>query len=647
MKIINYKDVNENFFEKIELELINSVDEIINKVKVEQDCALIELSKKFGDGDFQSSDDFIVSEEEIKEAYKKIKPELLNAMKIAINNVKEFALKQLSSIKELEFKKNGSTLGHKIIPLESVLCYCPGGNYPLLSSCYMTIIPAVVAGVKEIYLTSPKISAEVIVAAHLSGATKIYKLGGAQAICAFAYGTQTIKPVDKIVGPGNKFVAAAKKAIYGQCDIDFIAGPSEVLVVADDIRDFRIIAADLLAQCEHDKDARGYLITTNPELAIKVQNEAREMLKHLKTADIAQVSFEQSTCVIVDDINQAIELSNLRAPEHLELLAKEAIKRKDEFKNYGSLFLGQGCAEVFGDYCSGTNHVLPTNKCAKYTGGLSVFDYIKIQTYQKLSDSYSKELSKTASILAEAEGLYAHKLASDLRNKDYNLRYYLNRFRDKRREIEREIFSFLTIALFHVIRFFYNCKCINYPKEKCIFALWHAHQCGVFSCNQNRKTAIMVSSSRDGEIISRAANAMGVETVRGSKTRGGAKASLELIKKIKEEDMNGALTIDGPKGPNRIVKKGIIEIARMAGVPVVPAVWWSKDKTFLKFKSWDEFRFPLIGTRLVMLFGDPIEVPKDPTDEEVEIIRKKIEDSLNELYVDIKKNYKEYVKRKD
>lgn len=217
--------------------------------------------------------------------------------------------------------------------------------------------------------------------------------------------------------------------------------------------------------------------------------------------------------------------------------------------------------------------------------------------------------------------------------------------KEKRKDIGMEVFSFLTIILFHIIRVFYKCKCINYPKVKCVFALWHAHQCGVFSCNQERKTCIMVSSSRDGEIISRAANAMGVATVRGSKTRGGAKASLELIKKIKDENLNGALTIDGPKGPNRIVKKGIIEIAKMAEVPVVPAIWWSPQKRFLKFKSWDEFRFPLIGTKLIMLFGEPIYVPENPTDEEIETTRKQIEDSLHNLYKDIKENYCKYLKQ--
>ena len=213
----------------------------------------------------------------------------------------------------------------------------------------------------------------------------------------------------------TKYVTAAKKALFGQCDSGFLAGPSEVLIVADDINDAKIIAADMLAQAEHDKDARSYLITNNINLANSVQKEASCFLKTLKTSSVASAAFEKSVCVVVDDINQAIEISNKRAPEHLELLIKNVDKIKDKFTNYGSLFIGKNCAEVFGDYCSGTNHVLPTNTCARYTGGLSVFDYIKIQTYQKLSDSYSKKLSKVASYLAQKEGFFAHKLASDLR----------------------------------------------------------------------------------------------------------------------------------------------------------------------------------------------------------------------------------------
>ena len=222
---------------------------------------------------------------------------------------------------------------------------------------------------------------------------------------------------------------------------------------------------------------------------------------------------------------------------------------------------------------------------------------------------------------------------------------FVQKFKQIKKKYGTEIMASFVSGLFRLEKLFYMCKCINYPKEKCIFALWHAHQCAVFSCNQHRKTCIMVSSSQDGEIISRAANAVGVETVRGSKTRGGAKASLELIKRMQNEDVNGALTIDGPKGPNRVVKKGIVEIAKMTKVPIVPAVYWSPQKTFLKFNSWDEFRFPLIGTRLVMLFGEPIYLPDEPTEEDIEMARKKTEDSLNALYTDLKENYKKYLKQ--
>ena len=198
--------------------------------------------------------------------------------------------------------------------------------------------------------------------------------------------------------------------------------------------------------------------------------------------------------------------------------------------------------------------------------------------------------------------------------------------------------------LFRLEKLFYFCKCINFPKEKCMFAIWHAHQCGVHACNLRRKTAAMVSSSLDGEIISRAANAVGIVTVRGSASKKGASATLELINKIKDEDYCGILTIDGPKGPNRVVKKGIIEVARLSNVPIVPAVYWSPQKLFLKFKSWDEFRFPLIGTKLVMLFGDPIYPRDNMSDDETEEMRKQIEDNLNTMYADLKQNYYKYLK---
>lgn len=420
MKIYNKDELKneeflKSFYTEIEFETLGEVAKIIEDVKSRKDLALIEYCERFNDGSFASADDFLVKEEEIEEAYRNTDKETIETIKTAHKNVLEFAKKQFECIKELEVKVNNSVLGHKIIPLNRVLCYVPGGNYPLPSSCIMTVTPAKVAGVKEICLTSPKIKPQTIVAAHISGADKIYKLGGAQAVSAFAHGTESILPVDKIVGPGNKFVTFAKKYVYGKCDIDFLAGPSEVLIVADATANPKLISADMLAQAEHDKDARAYLITTSRKLAEDVEKSAREQLQTLKTKDIAEISFEKSVCAIVDTIDDAIEMANLRAPEHLELMFKDADKKADKFTNYGSLFIGQNCAEVFGDYCSGTNHVLPTNKAARYTGGLSVFDFIKILTYQNIDKITAKELAKTASNLAEAEGLFAHKLASDLR----------------------------------------------------------------------------------------------------------------------------------------------------------------------------------------------------------------------------------------
>ena len=423
MKIITYKDLEnkeiyDEFYRVIEYDNNSSVDEIINNVKLKGDNYLIEISKKFNDGDFNSPDDFVVSNDEIINAYNIVGQEYVNKITYAKNNIKEFAKKQLDSIKNLEFEKNNSILGHKIIPLNRVLCYVPGGNYPLPSSALMTVVPAKEAGVKEIYLTSPKIKPETIVAAHIAGADKIYKLGGAQAISAFAYGTNSINEVDKITGPGNKYVTYAKKHVFGKVDIDFLAGPSEVLVAADNNADAKLIAADMLAQAEHDKDARSYLITTSAELANNVQNYAKEFLGSLQTRDIAQIAFDKSFAVIADSIDEIIEITNKRAPEHLEIMLKNPKCYTDKFKNYGSMFIGSNCAEVFGDYVSGTNHVLPTNMASKYTGGLSVFDFIKILTYQEIDKNYARELSKTASYIAQKEGLMAHKLASDLRGEN-------------------------------------------------------------------------------------------------------------------------------------------------------------------------------------------------------------------------------------
>ncbi len=415
-KDLENKEIKKAFYSVIEYETLDNVKDIIENVKKNKNKALIEYSKTFNDGDFKDENDFLVNEDEIEKAYKDTPNDVIEAIKEAHKNILEFSKKQFSCIKDFETKINESILGHRIVPLDKVLCYVPGGNYPLPSSALMTVTPAKVAGVKEIFLTSPKIRPQTIVAAHIAGADKIYKLGGAQAISAFAYGTENISPVDKIVGPGNKYVTYAKKYVFGTCDIDFLAGPSEVLIVADDSANPELISADMLAQSEHDKDARSYLVTLSKDLATKVQISAQKQLETLKTKDIAKIAFEKSMAIVVDSIDDAVEFSNKRAPEHLELMFLGADKIKEKFTNFGSLFIGENCAEVFGDYCSGTNHVLPTNKAARYTGGLSVFDFIKILTWQNIDRQTAKNLSKTASKLAEAEGLFAHKLASDLRN---------------------------------------------------------------------------------------------------------------------------------------------------------------------------------------------------------------------------------------
>lgn len=414
MKIFD-KNNTQEFLQDIEYENISTVQEIIEEIKKDGNKAIIKYSKMFDKNPAENANKFEITKEEIKAALNSVDKKTLEAIKYAIKNIEEFARAQINSIQQLEMSVENSVLGQRISPVERVLCYAPGGNYPLPSSACMTIVPAHIAGVKEVILTSPNIKPETIVAGHLAGADKIYRLGGIQAIGAFAYGTETISAVDKIVGPGNKYVTAAKKYVYGKVDIDFLAGPSEVLIVADETANAKLIAADILAQAEHDKDARGYLITTSYELAEKVKQEAEKMLETLETKNVAQYAYEKSIAIIVDNIEEAIELANKRAPEHLELQFKNAEKYQKEFKNFGSLFIGEYCAEVFGDYCSGTNHVLPTNKVARYRGGLSVFDFIKIQTYQNIDENYAKKLSKYSSILANTEGLMAHKLASDLR----------------------------------------------------------------------------------------------------------------------------------------------------------------------------------------------------------------------------------------
>jgi histidinol dehydrogenase len=390
------------------------VKEILNDVKKNGDNAVLKYNKKF---DNNKNKKFKVSKTQIKSAYEKVDKETLKQLKFAAKNIEFFAKKQKSQLKDFKLKTNFGIIGQKIIPINKVACYVPGGNYPLPSTALMTVIPAKVAGVKEIIVFSPKITNEVIVAADIAGANKIFNVGGVQSIAACTFGTKQIPKVDKIVGPANKYVTSAKKEVFGEVGIDFIAGPSEVLIIADKFSNPKLIAADLLAQAEHDTNARANLITTSKKIKIEVKKEIKKQLSELRTKDIAKVSIDKSFIKVVKNINDAIIISNKIAPEHLELQIKNYSKYINKFNNYGSLFIGEKSAEVFGDYCTGPNHTLPTMGASKYTGGLSVIDFVKITTFQEVKKT-NKKIIDCSSKLAEIEGLFAHKNSSFLRKKE-------------------------------------------------------------------------------------------------------------------------------------------------------------------------------------------------------------------------------------
>jgi histidinol dehydrogenase len=388
------------------------VNKIIADIEKNRDKAISKYTLKF---DKIKIKRFLVSKKEIKKAYKEIDKGTLIALKKAARNIRRFAEKQLKCFRNFEYNQKGMILGQRIVPIERIGCYVPGGNYPLSSSALMSVIPAKTAGCKEVIVCSPKIKPVTIVAANLAGADKIFRIGGIQAIAAMAQGTEQIPKVDKIVGPGNIYVNLAKKEVFGKVGIDFIAGPSEVMIIADDSANPEFIAADLLAQAEHDANAIPILITTSKNMAKETKIELKNQLSKSKTKEIAEKALKNGEIIVVKNIGEAVKIANKKAPEHLELQIKNAEKYISQCLNYGSLFLGNYSAEVFGDYCSGTNHILPTAGAARYSGGLSVRDFIKINTYQRITKKGAKKLAQTASKLAEVEGLYAHKNASDIR----------------------------------------------------------------------------------------------------------------------------------------------------------------------------------------------------------------------------------------
>ena len=411
---------------EIEKTLQTQVGEILEEIRFNKDIGVKKYNLLF---DKNPRENFRVTRDEIVKAYKQVDVKFIEDLKIAAKNIEEFAKAQKNSFNN-EFEKDiypGVTLGQKHIPIESALAYVPGGSYPLFSTALMLIIPAKIAGVKRICACSPAmkdseyINPKTLVAMDIAGADEIYAVGGVQAIGAFAYGTDSIKPVDIIVGPGNKYVTEAKRQCYGKVGIDFVAGPSEVLIIADESANPSYIAADVLAQCEHDYNARGILITTDKTLAKEVNKKVNEILVDLPTKDIASLSWNNNgEIILVDNLQEAVKLSNKYAQEHLELNVKNTDEIIDKLTNYGSLFIGQYSAEVFGDYVSGTNHTLPTLRASRYTGGVWVGTFIKTCTTQRLSKGAVDLLAPVAYDLAMDEGLYAHANAAKVRMNQEN-----------------------------------------------------------------------------------------------------------------------------------------------------------------------------------------------------------------------------------
>lgn len=391
----------------------DSVNAILANVKENGDIALFQYTKDFDKADINASN-IKVTEEEIKEAYDRLEnPELVQVIRRSLKNIKEYHEKQ-KQYSWFDSKPDGSILGQKVTPLSRVGVYVPGGKAAYPSSVLMNIIPAKVAGVEQIVMVTPpgkdgKVNPNTLVAANEAGVDVIYKVGGAQAIAALAYGTESIAKVDKIVGPGNIYVALAKKAVFGYVSIDSVAGPSEILVLADETANPRYVAADLLSQAEHDELASAILVTTSEELANKVSEYVDMFVSKLKRKEILQKSLDNYGYILVTDTMQdAIDTANDIASEHLEIVTKNPFDTMTRIKNAGAIFLGENSSEPLGDYFAGPNHVLPTNGTAKFFSPLSVDDFIKKSSIISYSREALEPLSEDIQKFAKAEGLTAH-----------------------------------------------------------------------------------------------------------------------------------------------------------------------------------------------------------------------------------------------
>ena len=391
----------------------DSVNAILANVKENGDKALFQYTKDFDKADINASN-IKVTEEEIKEAYDRLEnPELVQVIRRSLKNIKEYHEKQ-KQYSWFDSKPDSSILGQKVTPLSRVGVYVPGGKAAYPSSVLMNVIPAKVAGVEQIVMVTPpgkdgKVNPNTLVAANEAGVDVIYKVGGAQAIAALAYGTESIAKVDKIVGPGNIYVALAKKAVFGYVSIDSVAGPSEILVLADETANPRYVAADLLSQAEHDELASAILVTTSEELANKVSEYVDMFVSKLKRKEILQKSLDNYGYILVTDTMQAaIDTANDIASEHLEIVTKNPFDTMTRIKNAGAIFLGENSSEPLGDYFAGPNHVLPTNGTAKFFSPLSVDDFIKKSSIISYSREALEPLSEDIQKFAKAEGLTAH-----------------------------------------------------------------------------------------------------------------------------------------------------------------------------------------------------------------------------------------------
>lgn len=409
------KDILENLLKRSPNNYGNyeaAVREILNRVQTEGDRALFEYTAKFDKTEI-TAETIRVTEEEIKEAYQQTDPALIDVIRKALVNIRSYHEKQKQN-SWFTSSEEGTMLGQKVTPLQRVGVYVPGGKAVYPSSVLMNIVPAKVAGVDQIVMTTPpgkdgKVNPSTLVAAKEAGADEIYKAGGAQAIGALAYGTQSIPKVDKIVGPGNIFVALAKKAVYGHVSIDSIAGPSEILVLADDSANPRFVAADLLSQAEHDELASAILITTSKALAEKVSREVDEFVKVLSRREIIQKSLDNFGYILLaDSMEDAIEAANAIASEHMEIVTRNPFEIMMKVKNAGAIFIGEYSSEPLGDYFAGPNHVLPTNGTAKFFSPLSVDDFVKKSSIVYYSREALKKIHKDIEQFASSEQLTAH-----------------------------------------------------------------------------------------------------------------------------------------------------------------------------------------------------------------------------------------------